>query len=279
VSISSGTGMKCESAEVEPRLAARDVTVRFGGLVALSEVSISVPPASIVGLVGPNGAGKSTLFGVLSGLLAPDSGTVTMDGHDITRTSPQARASLGLARTFQHPELFEGLTVRDHLVLAHRLRNSPRRVLGDLFTFAGFRSPPAGENERVDDLLEVLGLGEVADRPAAGLPLGQARLVELGRALAREPSVLLLDEASSGLDSRETSQLVPLLRRVVETRGVSLVVVEHDVELVLGLCERIVVLDFGVRIAEGAASEIRDDPAVRAAYLGEELEDVAEERQ
>lgn len=254
------------------RLAATDVTVRFGGLVALNNVSISVPPATIVGLVGPNGAGKSTLFGVLSGLQSADTGTVTMGEEDVTRISPQARAARGLARTFQHPELFQGLTVREHLVLAYRIKNSPRRVLGDLVTFGGFRRSPREEDERVDALLDELQIGDIAHRPAIGLPLGQARLVEIGRALAREPTVLLLDEASSGLDAQETDELIPVLRGVVADRGVSLLVVEHDVELVLGLCAQVYVLDFGVRIAEGTPAEIRANEAVRAAYLGEETE-------
>jgi branched-chain amino acid transport system ATP-binding protein len=259
------------------RLAATGVTVRFGGLVALNEVSIAVPPATIVGLVGPNGAGKSTLFSVLSGLLRPASGTVTMNGDDVTGASPQSRAGRGLARTFQHPELFQGLTVREHLVLAHRVRHTPGRILGDLFTFGGFRRCPKDETVRVNALVDDLQLGDIANRPAIGLPLGQARLLEIGRALAREPSVLLLDEASSGLDAQETADLVPVLRRLVDERGVSLLVVEHDVELVLSLCARVVVLDFGVRIADGTPEEIRGDAAVRAAYLGEETDDVAKE--
>jgi branched-chain amino acid transport system ATP-binding protein len=252
------------------RLAAENVTVRFGGLTALRDVSIVVPPATVIGLVGPNGAGKSTLFGVLSGLRRPDAGTVSMDGDDVTKASPQARAHRGLARTFQHPELFQGMTVRDHLVLAHRVRHSPRRILTDLFTFGGFHPAPKSENERVDQLIDELSLGPVVNRPAIGLPLGQARLVEIGRALARDPSILLLDEASSGLDARETAELVTVLRRVVEDRGISLLVVEHDVDLVLGLSSRVTVLDFGVCIADGTPAEIRADKGVRAAYLGED---------
>jgi branched-chain amino acid transport system ATP-binding protein len=252
------------------RLAATGVTVRFGGLLALRDVSVSIPPASIVGLVGPNGAGKSTLFGVLSGLLRPNAGTVVMDGHDVTAATPQARAHRGLARTFQHPELFQGLTVREHLVLAYRTRHSPRRILTDLVTFGGFRPAPKAETETVQELIEALQLSDVADRPAAGLPLGQARLVEIGRALARDPSVLLLDEASSGLDPRETAELTAALLRISHERGISLLIVEHDVELVLGLCSRVMALDFGSCIAEGTPAEIRADPAVRAAYLGED---------
>jgi branched-chain amino acid transport system ATP-binding protein len=220
-----------ETAIDSARLGCSGVTVRFGGLVALSDVELAVPPATIVGLVGPNGAGKSTLFGVLSGLLRPTTGRVLLEGRDITRASSQARAIAGLARTFQHPELFPGLTVRDHLVLAHRVRHSRRRVWSDLFTLGSVHPVAAEEKSRVDGLVRLLGLEQVADRPAIGLPLGVARLVELGRALSAVPTVLLLDEPSSGLDSTETEQFEATLKRVTEERGTSVLLVEHDVEL------------------------------------------------
>jgi branched-chain amino acid transport system ATP-binding protein len=252
------------------RLVARDVTVKFGGLTALKDVSISVPQGGIVGLVGPNGAGKSTLFDVLSGLRRPDTGTVTLNSEDVTHASAQARAMRGLARTFQHPELFQGLTVHDHLALARRVRHTPGRVLADAFTLAGFRRPPKDEESSVSQLLSELSLTSVARRMAVGLPVGAARLVEVGRALAFEPSVLILDEGSSGLDARETDELVTVLRRVAKERDISLLLVEHDVELVMGLCDRIFVLDFGVCIAEGTPVEIRANELVHTAYLGEE---------
>jgi branched-chain amino acid transport system ATP-binding protein len=255
-----------------PRIDATDVTVRFGGLVAVDKVSISVQPAQIVGLVGPNGAGKSTLFSVLSGLRAPNEGSVRIDGEDVTDASPQLRAERGLARTFQHPELFQGLTIREHLILAYRMRNSPRRVWMDLITAGGFRRTPKEEKERIGELLDLLHLTKIQYRPVIGLPLGLARLVEIGRALARDPSVILLDEASSGLDAQETDELTEALLKVVHERAVSLLLVEHDVDLVLGMSNRVCVLDFGRRIAEGTPDEIRRDPAVRAAYLGEETD-------
>ena len=254
------------------RLEARGVTMRFGGLVALRDVDIQVPPASIVGLVGPNGAGKSTLFGVLSGLLRPTAGTVLMEGQEVTRRSPQARAARGLARTFQHPELFSGLTVREHVVLAYRVRHAKSRIWSDLVTGRGLRRPPADETARVDELIDALHLGDIAHRPVAGLPLGMSRLVEIGRALAVDPTVLLLDEPSSGLDTRETEDLAGTLRRVVADHGVSLLLVEHDVDLVLGMCHQVHVLDFGVKISAGTPEAIRADPAVRAAYLGEAVD-------
>jgi branched-chain amino acid transport system ATP-binding protein len=267
--MSTSTDTTGPTATAVPRIEARGVSMRFGGLVALSDVDIAVPAGSIVGLVGPNGAGKSTLFGVLSGLLRPSAGSVLMDGQDVTRRSPRDRAARGLARTFQHPELFSGLTVREHLVLAYRVRHAKGRIWSDLVTGRGLRRAPAAEDERVDALLDALHLNGLRDRPVVGLPLGTSRLVEIGRALAVDPNVLLLDEPSSGLDTRETEDLAGTLRRIVAEHGVSLLLVEHDVDLVLGMCHEVHVLDFGAKISAGRPEAIRADPAVRAAYLGE----------
>ncbi|MDA8046906.1 MAG: ATP-binding cassette domain-containing protein [Actinomycetota bacterium] len=254
------------------RLECTGVTVRFGGLVAVRDVDLAVPPGRIVGLVGPNGAGKSTLFGVLSGLLTPTTGKVYMHGQEVTDARPQVRATLGLARTFQHPELFSGLTVRQHLSLAYRVRNAKRRVWSDLFTLGSLKRPAEDEKSRVDELIDVLAMGSLADRSALGLPLGSARLVELGRALASAPSVLLLDEPSSGLDSTESEQFERTLTRVADEWGISILLVEHDVEMVMRLCSEVYVLDFGALIAHGTPAEVQANPAVRAAYLGEEVE-------
>ena len=249
---------------------ARNVTVRFGGLVALSDVSIAVPPATIIGLVGPNGAGKTTLFGVLSGLLRPQEGDVYLGGQRITRASPSKRARMGLARTFQQLELFLGLTVREHVTLAYRVRAERHRLWSDLVTAGSLHPVSRDEQQRVDRLLDLLGLRAVADTAASALPLGFARRVEVARALATGPSVVLLDEPSSGLDISETEQLAAALRTVVEEERVSLLLVEHDVAMVLGLSSEVAVLDFGVRIAYGTPDEIRADPSVRAAYLGDD---------
>jgi ABC-type branched-subunit amino acid transport system ATPase component len=253
------------------RLECSQVTVRFGGLVALREVNLAVPAAATVGLVGPNGAGKSTLFGVLSGLTRPSSGQVFLDGADVTGARPQPRAARGMARTFQHPELFGDLTVRQHIILASRVRNARRRVWSDLFTLGSLHPPGAGETEQVDGLIELLGLQKLADQRALGLPLGSARLVELGRALATSPAVLLLDEPSSGLDSAETEQFESVINRVAAEQGISVLLVEHDVELVMRMCSTVYVLDFGEVIASGSPGQVRNDPKVRSAYLGEEI--------
>lgn len=252
-------------------LAATGVTVRFGGLSALTDVSIEVAPGSIVGLVGPNGAGKSTLLGVLSGLLRPNSGRVWLRGEDVTDASARSRATRGLARTFQQPEVFLGLTVREHLVVAHRARVAPHRLWRDMLDPRSLFSSSKVENERIDGLLELLKLTRVAKAPVAALPLGVLRLVEVARALASDPHVLLLDEPLSGLDMKTSENLLSVFRLIVEQADhpVSLVIVEHDVGAVLALSDTVFVLDFGERIAAGSPAEIRNDPAVRSAYLGD----------
>ncbi len=266
------TQVPSDAAQSAHVLSARGVTVRYGGLMALSDVRLDVPPRSIVGLVGPNGAGKTTMLAVLSGLQRPASGRVWLRGEEVTDASPQARARRGIARTFQQPELFMGLTVREHLVLAHRVRVKRRRLWSDMVDPRSLLPPSRAENERVEGLLELLNLTRVAKAPVAALPLGVSRLVEVGRALACEPHVILLDEPLSGLDMKASENLLSVFARVAEhvERDISLLLVEHDVAAVLALSSRIFVLDFGVLIATGTPEEIRNDPAVRAAYLGDD---------
>jgi ABC-type branched-subunit amino acid transport system ATPase component len=242
------------------------VTVKFGGISALDDVTVAVPAAGIAGLIGPNGAGKSTLFAVLSGLQRPGAGRVLVDGADITRTSPQRRARLGVARTFQRLELFSELTVRDHVVLAHRVRHQRRNLLRDLAGF-GRRTTPA-ETAAVDGTLELLGLASIAHRPVHSLPLGTGRLVEVARAVATDPRVVLLDEPSSGLDPADTARLAAVIATLRDERRLAVLLVEHDVEMVLGLADEITVLDFGRVIARGTPAAIRGDAAVQTAYLG-----------
>jgi branched-chain amino acid transport system ATP-binding protein len=257
----------------ESLLSCSGITVHFGGLAAVNDVDLTVPRSTIVGLVGPNGAGKSTLFAVLSGLVRPSRGKVTLDGADITHARPQVRSASGLARTFQHPELFTGLSVREHLVLGYRAKHARSRVWSDLFTMGSLRRAGVNEQRSVDGLIELLGLGSYADRPALGLPLGVARTLELGRALAASPTVLLLDEPSAGLDSSETEQFERSLRQVSSERAISVLLVEHDVDLVMRTCSTVYVLDFGLLIASGSPEEVSGNAAVQAAYLGEEVAD------
>ena len=244
----------------ETLLRAAGVTVKFGGLVALDAVDLDVEEGSITGLIGPNGAGKTTMFNVLTGLLEPTHGQVQFAGDNILRWPPQKRARAGMARTFQRLELFVGLTVRENLMSAWEAK-----VPGGVF---GRRS--AEGRELVDDVLRRLDLMRVADQRAGNLPTGMGRLVELGRALCTEPRLLLLDEPSSGLDHNETNRFKDVLLELTRGQGdVSVLLVEHDMRLVMEVCDTITVLDFGKRIACGTPDEVRNDPEVVAAYLGE----------
>lgn len=251
-------------------LSASGVTVRFGGVLALSDVDIEVEAGSMVGLVGPNGAGKSTLFAVLSGLLNPNTGRTRLRGEDVTSFSAQRRARRGLARTFQQPELFMGLTVREHLVLAHRARHARSRLWSDMFALGALRRTDREEAHRVNGLVELLSLAEVADSVVDTLPLGTSRLVEIGRALATAPTVMLLDEPLSGLDAHEAASLARALKRTIQSEHIAALMVEHDVPTVLEHCSKVYVLDFGRMIASGNPVAIRNNPEVRAAYLGDE---------
>jgi branched-chain amino acid transport system ATP-binding protein len=227
------------------------VTVAFGGNRALDAVAMSAPAGRVTGLIGPNGAGKSTLFDVICGLRRPSAGRVFLDGLDVTRLGPARRARHGLARTFQRLELFGRLSVRDNLLLAAELGPERRRAA-----------------RAVTDILARLGLAELADRPVDALSTGVARLVEVGRALALRPKFLLLDEPAAGQDAEETERFAALLR-VLAADGTAVVLVEHDMNLVMTVCDEVHVLDLGKVIAVGSPAEIRRDAVVLAAYLGD----------
>jgi branched-chain amino acid transport system ATP-binding protein len=238
-----------------PVLEARALTVRFGDHTAVREVDLAVDAGTIVGLIGPNGAGKTTTFNAISGV-QQCTGSVTLDGVDISSAPPHRRARLGMNRTFQRLEVFGSMTARDNL------------RTGAEIAARGQRRTMRGAGAIADRIIEQLDLAAVADRRADALPTGQARLVELGRALATEPKVVLLDEPASGLDEVETSRLAEVLTSLAAD-GMAILLVEHDMELVMQLCSRICVLDLGEVIANGDPEQVRADPLVRAAYLGD----------
>jgi branched-chain amino acid transport system ATP-binding protein len=239
-----------------------EVAVRFGGVNALTDVTLTARPAQITGLIGPNGAGKTTLFNVITGLQEPTRGRVFIDGQDISGLSPHKRARLGMARTFQRLEVFGSLTAYENVLAAAEFRKSwsdddtpPRRV--------------------ASEVIKRVGLGSVAQARVDALPTGLARLVELGRALATQPKLLLLDEVGSGLNHDETEALGELLVSLARD-GISVLLVEHDMELVMAVCDVIHVLDFGRIICTGTPAEVQRDPHVQAAYLGADTTTAAE---
>jgi branched-chain amino acid transport system ATP-binding protein len=226
------------------------ITVRFGGLKALTDVAIDAANGSVTGLIGPNGAGKTTLFNVITGVQRANAGRVLLDGRVIDGAAPHQRARLGLARSFQRLELFGSLTVRENIRVATSSR--PRGV----------------RSEVTDGLLRRLGLEDVADVRADALSTGSGRIVELARCLATQPTVLLLDEPASGQDDRETDRFAQILESLA-AEGMAVLLVEHDMDLVMRVCQRIHVLDFGQLLASGTPDEIQAHAGVRAAYLGE----------
>ena len=259
-------------------LALDGVSVLYGGLRALDNVSLSVGGGRTVGLIGPNGAGKTTLFDCVLGLVRPVSGTVHLFGEDVTGWPVHRRARLGVARTFQRLELFGSLSVAENVIVALESASGVGGLASEVLRRPASIDVRRRAERRSAELLELVGLSDHARARAADLPMGLARVLEVARALATDPRLLLLDEPSSGLNDEESARLADLLRRLKAERELAMLVVEHDMGFVLGLSDEVYVLDFGRMIAHGTPRSVQRNPAVQAAYLGKELPDRARSR-
>jgi len=249
-------------------LEVRGLSRSFRGLKALSDYELALRAGTIHGVIGPNGAGKTTLFHVLSGFLRPSAGEIRFDGTDITARPAYAVARLGIARTFQNIRLFGDMPVIDNVKAGLQAR-APRSLVGMLLTSPGFRRQEQQLTDRARELLTLFGLDEQRDRLARHLPYGDQRRLEIARAVATEPRILLLDEPNAGMNPVETQELLALIRRLRDEQHITIVLVAHDIPLVMNLCDRIQVLNYGRIIAEGDPARVRNDPDVIAAYLGQ----------
>jgi branched-chain amino acid transport system ATP-binding protein len=250
-------------------LEAKSLLRRFGGLVAVNNVSFSVQEHEIFGLIGPNGAGKTTLFNLITGLIPPSSGTLLFQGEEISQSSPHKIAALGIARTFQNIRLFGELSALDNVIIGRHLHTKSNIVQG-LF---GLKPAPQEEQKsqkKALELLELVGLSERAEEKAKNFAYGDQRRLEIARALALEPQILLLDEPAAGMNPSEKQQLSEFIRQIRDRFNLTVILIEHHVPLVMGLCDRIAVLHFGELIALGEPSIVRNNPAVIEAYLGDE---------
>jgi ABC-type branched-subunit amino acid transport system ATPase component len=267
------TDMRIRPATVEepaahPLLRLCAVQVRFGGIVAVQDVDLDLQKGEIRGLIGPNGAGKSTLFDVISGVRAPTIGSVHLNGMEITTMSAVGRARAGIRRTFQQVQIFGWLSVRDNVLVAQEWRGGGGGVIADMVRLPSRRSLQRDRVERAEEVLRSCGLWAIRETPAAALPTGHARMLELARAIVEPPLLLMLDEPASGLDHAEADRLAERVHAVREEHGATVLLVEHSMPFVMAHCDRITVLEQGAVLATGAPEAIASDDNVRAAYLG-----------